>query len=61
VHSECPNLNDDLGTEQIKVNTMERVNKLTLQDEQLEAGIANIQRIIKSLDVAARGICRYIG
>ena len=61
VHSECLNLKDDLGTEQIKVNTMERVNKLTLQDEQLEAGIANIQRIIKSLDVAARGICRFIG
>ena len=45
--------------EQIKVNTMERVNKLTLQDEKLETGIAETQLLIKRLDTAARQICRY--
>jgi hypothetical protein len=44
---------------QIKVNTMERVNKLTLQDEKLETSIAETQLLIKRLDTAARQICRY--
>lgn len=48
----------DVGSEQIKVNTMERVNKLSLQDEQLKSNIDNTQHLIKSLDIAARGICR---
>lgn len=43
---------------QIKVNTMERVDKLALQDEKLETSIADTQLIIKRLDHAARQICR---
>ena len=47
-----------VGCEQIKVNTMDRVNKLSVQDEQLKSSIDNTQRLIKSLDIASRGICR---
>jgi hypothetical protein len=43
---------------QIKVNTMERVDKLASQDTQLQADIENTQLLIKRLDSAARGICR---
>ena len=43
---------------QIKVNTMERVDKLASQDKQLQADIENTQLLIKRLDSAARGICR---
>lgn len=44
--------------EQIKVNTMERVDKLATQDRQLQADIEKTQLLIKRLDSAARGICR---
>ena len=37
---------------------MERVDKLALQDKQLQADIENTQLLIKRLDNAARGICR---
>ena len=37
---------------------MERVDKLALQDKQLQADIENTQLLIKRLDGAARGICR---
>jgi len=47
-------------SEQIKINTMERVKKLSLQDAQLESGISDTQLLIKRLDNAARGICRYV-
>ena len=46
--------------QQIKVNTMERVDKITTQDEQLEANIAKTQDIIKRLDAKARAICSKV-
>ena len=39
---------------------MERVDKITMQDEQLEANIAKTQDIIKRLDAKARAICSKV-
>jgi prefoldin subunit 5 len=44
---------------QIKISTMERVDKLTKQDEQLVESIEKTQEIISKLVLRARSICRY--